>query len=260
MSERDGPLLTLGRKLRSLGPPSLTAFIAQLQDYQEYEDFVSIVKELLPERERDILGRAGPQLQIAAFADYFEGRYFPLHDSFKMGEVEGYGDITRGIPVVVLGQSYDDYHEMTDARPGYRLITYLVESPYDEGDGDRVPLAEACASDVLAELLQRVPAGGISPTDLHQLLDGTPHVALARWADVLHLQTNNFFLDTDYEWLWSGGDLPKWTRETVDALTTEWQQAERMEEEVSNLVDWLELDLSAHFSELLDFIEKRLRR
>ncbi len=69
MLEGDGPLLALARRLRSLGPPSLSVLIAQLGEAQEYEEFRRLVREFLPEREGEILGRASPAAQVAAFAD-----------------------------------------------------------------------------------------------------------------------------------------------------------------------------------------------
>ena len=93
MSDSSSPLLTLGAKLRSMGPPSLESLVSRIEEMEEYADFERLVTELLPERKREILSQATPRHQIAAFASYFEDRYFPIHESFKVGDVEGYSDL-----------------------------------------------------------------------------------------------------------------------------------------------------------------------
>jgi len=240
----------------SLNPPSLSVLIARLDEFEDYQDFVKLVKEFLPERERDILQELNPVAQIGAFASYFEDRYFPLEDSVKLGDVESYYDLTRFIPVIVRGLSYDDYDEISSNwRPGYQLMTYLIENPYEDAN-TRTSLAEACEEHVARELLQQVPEGGISLEEAHRIFDDTPYKALARWADVMHMNTGNFFIDTDYEVLWSGG-APEWDRETVEQLTREWQQADRIQEEIGNFVEFLEGDPAARFEEILNLIMER---
>lgn len=257
MPGRDGPLLVLARKMRTLGPPSLSVLIARLGEMEEYEDFIALVREFLPEREEGIVYELTPASQIAAFASYFEDRYFPIDDNFKLGEVESYYELTRCIPVIARGLSWDDYQYITsDWRPGFQLMTYLIEHPYEEGDA-RVALAEACEDHVPVDLLQQVPEAGLSPGEAHQLFDDTPYKALAIWADMVSLNTGNFFLDTDYEMLWNSGPLPEWDQETVENLTRQWQQADLMDEEVSNLAEWLEQDAATRLREILNFILER---
>lgn len=254
-SEGDTPLRTLANKLRSMGPPKLGPLIARLDEAEEYEEFLDLVREFLPEREEDILHEPEPSLQVAAFAQYFEDRYFPLDDCFKLGDVEPYADLTRGIPIIPLGMSYEDYHYMSsDWRPGYQLLTYLIENPYD--DEGRIALAEACLERVPDNLLQQVPEGGLSPAEAHRLFDDTPYRGVALWGDILWAETGNVFLDIDAESLWEQG-LPRWGRETVEHLTREWQQAERTQQEVTNLAEWLEEDPRARFEELLNLLLKR---
>ena len=256
MPERDGPLLALAQRMLSLGLPSLSILIARLGEMEEYEDFVILVREFLPEREGEILHELTPASQVARFASYFEDRYFPIDDNLKLGEVESYYELTRGIPVIVRGISYEDYHDVaSDWRPGVQLMTYLIEDPY-EGDS-RIALAEACQEHVPIDLLQRVPEGGLSLGEAHQLLDNTPYKALALWGDIVCMDTGNFFFDTDYEMLWSGGYLPEWNRETVEYLTEQWQQADHIDQEVSNLIGWMEEDPTTRFGEILNFILER---
>ena len=257
MSDSDGPLSALTRRMQSLAPPSLSILIARLSEMEDYGDFVKLVKEFLPEREEDIFHQLSPATQMAAFANYFEDRYFPLDENFKLGEGESYYELTRGIPVIVRGLSYDDYECITsDWRPGLQLMSYLIENPYEEGDA-RISLAEACEEHVTVELLQRVPEGGLSLDEAHRILDNTPYNALALWAGIMCASTGNFFLDTDYEMLWSGGALPEWDRETVEILTRQWQQADLIQQEILDLAEFLEGDPATRFGEILNFILER---
>jgi hypothetical protein len=256
MAERANPLLTLAWRLRSLGPPSLSSLIARLEDAQEYENFIALVREFLPERQAEILRQAGPAHQIWSFADHFQDRYFPMPDFFR-GEAEGYGELTARIPVMVCGVSWDDYHEMPESyQPGLLLMTYLLEEPYEDDEGIRVALAEACAQHVTAELLRRVPETGLTREEAHRLLIGTQYEAVALWGDVLALDAGSYFLDTTYE---MADEWIEWSRENVDQLTRKWQRAELIQDTVASFAKWLEEDPPGRFEELLDFIERRRR-
>ncbi len=253
MPERDGALLVLARRLSLGRPPSLSVLIARLEGVEEYGDFLALVREFLPEREQEILDRPTPLDQIAAFASHFEDRYFPLDTGFRLGNIEGYGDLTTGIPVIPLGISWDDYDDVSGLRPGIQLMTYLLASPY-AGEDNRGNLAEACEEHVPVGLLQRVPDGGLSLAEAHRLLDGTRYRGLVLFGDVLSADTGNFFLDSCGEDLWNNG-LPDWSRETIEELTRQWQRAQAIEDEIyNNLVDWLEESPAARFEELLNFI------
>ena len=256
MPDEHGPLFALARRMRSRGPPSLAVLVARLGEMEEYGDFINLVREFLPEREEDILRELTPAHQIAAFASYFEDRYFPLYDNFKLGEAETYYELVRGIPVIVRGLSWDDYNEIpTYYNPGIQLMTYLLESPYEDGDV-RVALAEACQEHVTAELLRQVPEGGLSLAETHELLDDTPYKALAIWGDVVCASTGNPFLDTDWEMLGYNGE-PPWEREVVEDLTQKWLEADLIHKEVGDLAEWLEGDPTTRFGEIVNFITER---
>ena len=254
MPKRASPLMVLARKLLAQRVPSFTCLIAQISDAESFAQFVDMVKTYLPERIQEILHEPTPQSQVARFASYFEDRYFPLEDFFKIGETESYEDITRRIPLVVLGLNYEDYHEVPDWRDGAVLMTYLVENPYDEEDS-LVSLAEACREHIPDALIQRADRCRLCPGDAHRLLKGTKYEPLALWADWLHSCTGNFFLDTDYEMLMS--DIgPEWSPENVKEMTRQWKQAELHGNKTGNFMDWLEQDLPRRFEELVAFIEK----
>jgi hypothetical protein len=231
--------------------------IGMLAQVEEYGDFVTLVREFLPEREFDILHESMPATQIAAFANYFEERYFPLQDMFKDGDVYEYEQLITGIPVVVLGISYDFYCEIDSyARDGIQLMTYLVQDPFQE---DRVALAEACAQTVPAEIVDRVPPDGFPEEVCRSLMD-TPYKGLMHWRDQLWGETGNYFLDVCDEDMWGCGGCgsPDWDRETVDELTVLWQRAMVIDREINNLVLWLEENPRERFEELLNFMLERM--
>ena len=257
MPERTSPLMALAQKLLATGVPSLSSLVAQITDAEGYAQFVNMVKTYLPEREQEILHEPTPASQVALFVSHFEDRYFPLDESFKFGDFEGYADITCRIPVVVMGFSYEEYHEACDWRPGAMLMTYLVSSPYEEED-TLVSLAEACREHVPDTIIQRAGQCRLSPDDAHNLLKGTKYEPLALWADRLHFCTGNFFLDTDYEMLWNSIP-PDWSPENVGELTGQWQQAELQDNKTGDFMGWLEEDLPRRFEELVTFIEERKR-
>jgi len=258
LAEKSGPISILAHRLRSLGrPPSLSTLAAIFNDAEEYKYFVSLVREFLPEREDDILQQCTPSAQMAAFASHFRDRYFPLADYSGWGEMEEYSELTRGIPVVIMGITYEDYHYLpNDGRPGYQLIAYLLAGPSCIDEEVRIALAEACAEHVPREQLLRVPEGGLPREEAHRLLDDSPYRAVAMWADVLDWATGNFFLDTNDEDLSYNG-LPDWNMETVMALTEQWQRAEVIDDAISDFVVWLEEDMASRFQEIFDFIEEK---
>ena len=105
---------------------------------------------------------------MAAFASHFEDRYLPLHPVFKDGEVEDdYYELLRDIPVMVMGFSWEDYHELNSTRLGMQLMCYLFEPPL-QGDnemaGERIALLDGFPPKYQHEV-RRIPTGGISLDD-----------------------------------------------------------------------------------------------
>jgi hypothetical protein len=233
------------------------ALVGRLGQVEDYGDFVALVRRFLPEREIDILYQSTPAAQIAAFANYFEERYFPLQDMFKDGDVDEYEQLTQGIPVVVMGISYDYYCEIDSyMRAGIQLMTYLVQDPFQE---DRVALAEACAHIVSKELVALVPPEGF-PQEVCRSLVDTPYKGLMHWRDQLWGETGNYFLDLSDDELWSCGGCgsPDWDTEVVDELTHLWQQAEQIDREIGHFAVWLEESPEERFQEVLNFMLERM--
>ena len=77
------PLEVLRERLRNARPPSISILLSFFQNVETYNDFVKLVREYLPEREKEILEKPTPHEQMACFASHFEDRYLPLHPIFK---------------------------------------------------------------------------------------------------------------------------------------------------------------------------------
>lgn len=256
MPNRDGPLAVLRIKLLSQGVPSISSLIGQLGDIEGYVDFLKLVQQYLPERERDIMLESSPAAQVARFSSYFGDRYFPLEDHLMWEESDEYREITDRIPVIIRGISYDDYHEIAEnARDGILLLTYISANPF--GEGRFVSITEACQEHVPQELLDRAAGIELEPDEAQRIFAGTKYEPVTFWVKWLHGATGNFFLDTDYELLWSGY-APEWDPEMVEHLTGEWQRADLDDNKLDKFVQWIEEDMLARFEELVNFIlEKR---
>ncbi len=251
-------LAILARRLMPPHPPSLSVLIAVITGAEEYGIFIDLIREYLPDKLVEIVDESTPTAQMMVFAKHFEDRYFPLDYAFRNGDVEEYGQLTRCIPIIARGLSWEDYYEIaTNARPGIQLLTYLLENPSREADA-RVALGEACLEHVTPDLLEKVPTEGFRIEELNSLIAGTKYSALETWGKILSLDTGNLLLDTTQEDLYSGGyELPDWCRDEVEGLTKEWKEADTLDEEVNSLVDWLEQDTPAHFQEILEFLLER---
>lgn len=259
MPENTSLIEALRRKLCRAQPRSLGALIQFFSGAEEYLEFVRIVRELLPEREADILSHPSPSEQIGEFATHFQTRYFPLEESFLWDMDDfSYADFLRIIPVQVFGMDCDSYHEMQDTRPGMQLMTYLFENPWEEDDGARVALAEMCAEHVSTETLESIPEGGLKLEAAEPLLKGTRFEVVFHWGEYLYQSTGNFFLDTDYEYLWSGYGAIDWERDTIEELTRQWLQHERLWQEFVSFAEWLEESPDKNFREVVEFIKRKL--
>jgi hypothetical protein len=252
------PLAALRGKLHDVHPPAISLILSLFQNVETYNDFVKLVRDFLPEREKEILEKPSPSSQIAAFASYFEDRYLPLHPVFKDGEVEDdYYEILRDIPVMVMGFSWEDYHELNSARLGMQLMCYLFEPPM-QGDndmaGERVALFDGFPLEYQREA-QRVPAGGVSLDNAKLIFKGKKWMGLRNCAEYINQATDNWFLDTDDE---MRGDMQpmEWDKETVASMTQEWLKANAFYDKIMEFAEWLEdkKEGVAHFRQTVDFL------
>jgi len=252
-------LEVLRERLHNARPPSISILRSFFQSFETYNDFVNLVREYLPEREREILEKPTPHEQIACFASHFEDRYLPLHPSFKDEMCEDdYYELLREIPVIVMGFGWEDYHELDNARLGVQLMSYLLEPPwegYSDQTGERVALVDGFTPEYQREA-QRVPASGISLDVAKRIFKGKRWVGLRNWAQYINMSTNNWFLDNDEEMRYSGGMENEWDKETVEAMTKEWLQANAFYDKMMEFAAWLEDEKEglAHFKQTVDFI------
>ena len=264
-AEKAGPLQVLILRLKAWSPPSIGVLIAQIGDSEGYLEFIGIIRELLPQNEAEILRESTIADQVELFANRFETRYFPLGGGvWDWDWVESYHDFCYQIPIEVQGISWEEYEQMPDSdyyRAGLQLMTYLVQDlevacGYGEGHV-RVVLAEVCARHAPQSLLERIPGGGWRAEELRRVVQNSPYSGLGTWLSVLERDTNTFFLDADEEIV--GYNQIDWTLENVEELTRQHATAERITQEYHKFSEWLEEDMPAHFAELVDFIERRIR-
>ncbi|MEK7848623.1 MAG: hypothetical protein AAB270_06840 [Chloroflexota bacterium] len=248
-----GPLTGLVQLLRQARPPRLSLLVEWLEGARAFEDFKRLVREFLPDQEQEILGAGGPYDMVAAFVPTFGERYFPLADGVS-GDWT-FSDLLQFIPIEVYGLEFDDYHELPHYRLGFILASLLVDFETEmglDGEGIRVTAVEAAAKQLPRELLQRIPERGYSLKALAAAL-GDQYPGLLYHARHLCHETGNGFLDVTQEGLWP--EPPEWSRELVEELTEEWEEARKMMDESGRFLQWLEENPEEHFSELLDFLE-----
>jgi len=256
------PLEGLREKLRNARPPSISILLGVFRNFETYNDFVNLVREYLPEREKEILEKPTPHEQMACFASHFEDRYLPLHPSFRDEMCEDdYYELLREIPVMVMGFGWEDYHELNNARLGAQLMSYLFESPlegYDEGE--RVSLIDGFTPEYQSEA-QRVPAGGITLDTAKRILRGKRWVGLRNWAQYIYQATGNWFLDTDDDMRYSGMQND-WDKGTVEAMSKDWREAEDRYNKMMEFAGWLEDEKEglARFKQTIDFILAHLEK
>jgi hypothetical protein len=260
MPDEAGALTRIVYKLKCFGAPSLSTILARLMEMDSYEDFIKIIGEFLPDYREAILHESTPASQIAVFANRFSDRYFPLDDYFLSGDVEGYEELVRGVPVICQGMGFDEYHNIPEYyHLGNILMTYLVVYPWEVGEeaaGARAALADALAREGVPEdILKLVPKDGFKIELLEDLLKDTKYGGVSHWANYISQNTGNPFLDIDYE-TYGSCEFPEWDRAEIEGLTTLWQQSERMQHQVTEMAEWLEKDPLKNFKELVDFIKK----
>lgn len=251
------PREILVEKLRSLAaPPAIMWLVGRMGDYEDFGDFIALIQEFIPEHEREILNILAPSDQMAAFASYFEDRYFPLHDAVRGGEFERYRNLTSNVPAIIRGMDWEDYAEIPEAgiRPGAQLLTWLFDSSFNQELDERAALFEACKEHVPQRLLKKVPHhGGFRNEDVKRILAGTKYEQAIKWSDYINNNTDNYFLDTDME-TFSAGYQPDWAKETIEHLTVKWHEVEQHDRDTDEFFEWLEEKPPARFKELLEFM------
>jgi hypothetical protein len=235
----------LAKALRR-APVAPTSVASLLERQEDLLAFRRIVREIFPEDEAQIWsaranGSDRENARVWEFLHRVEAAFFPTY------ECDEYQQVVCGISIVRNAWGYERFHEL-DLRPGELLLVALCAYPYDD-DGIRIPVLESAETHVPRETLRRIPPGGFTPADLRERLAGTPFAAAADFGDWLWGETGTVFLDVDDEVEIVDAE---WTREIVQDLAEQWQQAEAILERISALATWLEADPAVHFARLLD--------
>lgn len=254
LDEKAMPLIILAEHL-VIGPPSIGMLIDLLEQSEYVQAFLELVREYLPEHEREIMLRDYYD-RAHVFISLFSERYFPIEES-PFGEPEELETLVGYIPVQLGGMNYDDYHEFDNFRDEHNLLLSLVCYPYvihDDADkGARVPLLEGAARVVGKEIAEKIPPEGWEPEQLHKWLDGTRFEGVADFADWVCSCTGTWVLDCTYD----GWAPEAWDREVVDNLTAQWPKVQEITGKMNSLMDWLGDDKQANFDELLKFILRK---
>ncbi len=249
-------------------PPSLREMVVIVGYADDYAWFAELVRRLFPEEAETVLSAPGVRARVERFADLFAERHFPLYAPFVEYWTEVEEDeppwswLRRGIPFDLAGFGYDSLHELWDCcSDGISALALLVK-PSDAffygADGIRTAWLESAGERIPKETLQRIPQGGIPIGDLTEAVKGTRFEGAALACSWVFAETGNFFLDHSYDDGWYDGYADPWEDEIIAEGTAEWRRARSHMDSVGRLVDRLEEDLPARYTEMLDFILPRL--
>ncbi|MBA7593772.1 hypothetical protein ES703_00705 [subsurface metagenome] len=237
------PLALLASKL-IVGPPALIRLIDIIEASDSVAEFLSLVRELLPDYEVDIMAAADDSYRIERFCHYFSNQYFPLE------EQPGYDDLTisdfiRYIPVSLMGYSWEDQEMFNDFREGFVLLLSMVESPFD--NDERLPILERVKELVGKSLVELIPPNGWELNDIHRMFDGSVYEGVVAFADWIHSRTGCMQLDANYAEY--GPEM--WSTELVNILTGQWPTVVDLQDKMQRMYVWLEEDLYHNFEILL---------
>jgi len=250
------PLASLAAKL-IIGPPSIVRLIDLVEGSDSVAEFLTLVKEFLPEHRADIMAAPSDSYRIERFCYYFGNQYFPIENGAEInGDDYTIGDFVYHIPVRLMGWSCDDYAEFMSYRNGLILLLAMVENPY-EGyeDNERVPILEQVKSLVGSDLVELIPPDGWSLEDIHRMFDDSPYPGVAAFADWIHQSTGCCQLDANYA---EYGE-ENWSTRVVDMLTQEWPQVMDIQDKMFKIHEWLEEDMRQNFAKVLAVMHGRER-
>ena len=256
--EEATPLQVLADRL-TVGPPSIAALIDLLDEGEYIQMFVELVREYLPEHEREIMvGALGDR--ASRFCQLFGNKYFELEEDMLDMAEETIAMLVHEIPVRLMGLGYEDYHEFESMADGMVLMLALVANPWIEPEEDeeaaRIPLLERVAEMVGKEIAEIIPKEGWQLKELHDRLDGTQYAPVAAFADWVWQSTGLALLDNCYEQMgcgWGGVNIP-WDRETVEDLTEQWPKVREFWDGINHIEDWLRDKHQANYGELVNFL------
>ena len=252
------PLQVLADRLTA-GPPSIAALIDLLDEGEYVLEFVGLVREYLPEHEREIM--VGTFLDRASrFCQLFGGKYFELDYDMLDGCEDPIAALVQEIPVQLMGLDHEWYHEFESMGDGAVLMLALVTNPWIEDEGEeeaaRIPLLEKVAELVGKEIAELIPKEGWGLQELHNRLDGTQYAPVALFASWVWQSTGLDLLDNTYQDMgcgWGGAQIP-WERDVVDSLTEQSPKIDQFWKSVRRIEEWLMESPQANYGELVDFL------
>ena len=239
------PLASLAAKL-IVGPPALIRLIDIIEASDSVAEFLSLVRELLPDHEVDIMAAASDSYRIERFCHYFGNQYFPLDDQEAMWEDFTIGDFLHNIPVPLMGFSCNDYEEFNSFRDGFTLLLSMVEGPTIDDD-ERLPILEEVKRLVGKDLVELIPPKGWSLEDIHRMFEDSQYGGVCAFADWIHQSTGCMQLDANYTEYGPCG----WSTELVNDLTDQWPTVVDLQDKMQNMYVWLEEDMYHNFRKLL---------
>jgi len=245
------PLESLAERL-TLGPPSIGVLLDLFEQSEYLQDFVSLVREYLPEQEKQIM--LGDRSDRAhRFCQFFSDKYFELEVDMIDGGDDPVAELVTRIPVWPQGMGYEAYHDFCNMPDPMTLLLTLIQNPWLDFGGDendaRIALIEEAARLVGKEIAGKIPDDGWPPAELHRRLDGTKHAAVAAFADSVWHDTGLALLDNDMEC-----ELPEWDHETVETLTAQASELREFWANLNHYEEWLMDSTQANFDELLSLL------
>ncbi len=241
------PLALLAAKL-IVGPPSIVRLVDLLEASDSVAEFLSLVREFLPDHEVDIMAAVDDSYRIERFCHYFSNQYFPLEDVEGFYDDYTIGDFIQHIPVSLMGFSWEDYEQFNDFRGGFILLLSMVESPWD--NAERVPILERVKELVGKSLVELIPPDGWSLDDIHRMFEGSEYEGVVAFADWIHSTTGYLQLDANY----TDYGPEAWSTEIVTDLTAERPMVIDLQEKMHHMHEWLEEDMHHNFEKLLSIM------
>lgn len=239
------PLALLAAKLIT-GPPSLARLIDFIEGSDAIADFLSLIREFLPENEAEIMSEIDDESRIERFRRCFNPRYFPLSEVDTFYDDFTLSDFIRQIPVDLMGFTADDYEQFNEVREGFILLLSLCESPYIDRS-ERIPLLERVKELVGKGLVELIPPDGWDYDDIHRMLDNTEYEGAVAFADWIFSSTDCWQLDANY----MDYSPEAWSRELVNGLTAQWPTVVDLQAKMQRMFEWLEEDMYHNFEKLL---------
>jgi len=273
------PLSMLGKSL-SRGIPSLSSIESLIESAAFLNEFINLVDTFLPDQAEDILNT--PMFsRVNRFCYHFGNKYFPLPPyAYRMNV----GTLLDGMPIIVMGISYDLYHDL-EMSGGCLMLLSLMEYPFkdDERDqeeedaaerchlgkifrigeyrGARVALLDKVRGIVGDELISRIPDEGWNLYEIIQMCEKTRFESVIPFAKWVFRDTGSELLDHNHEGCqWEEGATEvrfNWSAYNVDRLTHEYPVLRETKRAIVEITRWLEVDPVNNFRDLLNFLLER---